>query len=54
MLSSKTFLETGIQRLLDGFIFVKKGLGVQVLFMLIMSRGLYTGENFKQNIWGKK
>ena len=53
MLSSYTFLETRIQRLLDGFIFVKKGLGVHVQHMLKMSRGLCTGGNFKQNTWKK-
>ena len=49
MLSSYTFLETRIQRLLDGLIFVKKGLGLHVQYMLKKSRGLYTGGNFKQN-----
>ena len=49
MLSNNTFLETIIQRLLDGLIFVKKGLGVHAQRMLKMSRGLYTGGNFKQN-----
>ena len=46
-------METRIQRLLDGLIFVKKGLGVHVQRMLKMSRGLYTGGNFKQNTWKK-
>ena len=41
MLSNKTFLETRIQRLLDGLSFVEKGLGVHVQCMLKMSR-LYT------------
>ena len=54
MLSNNTFLETRIQRLLDGLIFVKKGLGVHVQRMLKMSRGLYTGGNFKQNTWKKR
>ena len=54
MLSSNIFLETRIQRLLDGLIFVKKGLGMHVQHMLKMSRGLYTGGNFKQNTWEKK
>ena len=54
MLSSYTFLETRIQRLLDGLIFVKKGLGVHVQHMLKMSRGLYTGGNFKENTWKKR
>ena len=49
MLSNNTFLETRIQRLRDGLIFVEKGLGVHVQRMLKMSRGLYTGGNFKQN-----
>ena len=49
MLSNNTFLETRIQRLHDGLIFVEKGLGVHVQRMLKMSRGLYTGGNFKQN-----
>ena len=49
MLSNNTFLETRIQRLLDGFVFVKKGLGVHVQRMLKMSRCLYTGGIFKQN-----
>ena len=53
MLSSYTFLETRIQRLLDGLIFVKKGLGVLVQHMLKMSMCLYTGGNFKQNTWKK-
>ena len=46
-------METRIQRLLDGLIFVKKGLGVHVQRMLEMSRGLYTGGNFKQTTWKK-
>ena len=54
MLSSYTFLETRIQRLLDGLFFVKKGLGVHVQHMFIMSRGLYTGGNFKQNTLKKR
>ena len=41
MLSSNTFLETRIQRLLDGLIFVEKGLCVHVQRMLKMSR-VYT------------
>ena len=54
MLPNYTFLETRIQRLLDGLIFVEKGLGVHVQRMLIMSRGLYTGGKFKKKIPGKK
>ena len=53
MLSSNIFLETRIQRLLDGLIFVKEGFGVHVQRMLKMRRGLYTGGNFKQNTWKK-
>ena len=53
MLSINTFLETRIQRLLDGLYFVKKGLGVHVQRMLKMSRGLYTGGNLSK-ILGKK
>ena len=51
MLSNNTFLETRIQRLLDGLIFVEKVLGVHLQRMLKMSSGLYTGRNFKQNTW---
>ena len=54
MLSNNTFLETRIQRLLDGLIFAEKGPGVLVQRMLKMSRGLYTGGNFKQNTWKKR
>ena len=53
MLSSYTFLETRIQRLLDGLIFVKKGISVHVQHMLKMSRGLYTAEILSK-ILGKK
>ena len=49
MLSNNIFFETRIQPLLDGLIFVQKGLEVHVQRMLKMSRGLYTGGNFKQN-----
>ena len=52
MLSNNTFLETRIQRLLDGLIFVEKGLGVHVQCMLKMSRGLYTG-GYLSKILGK-
>ena len=41
MLSNNTFLETRIQRLIDGLNFVEKGLGVYVQSMLKMSR-VYT------------
>ena len=54
MISNNTFLETRIQRLLDGLIFVEKGLCVHVQPMLKMSRGLYTGGNFKENTWKKE
>ena len=53
MLSNNTILETRNQQLHDGLIFVEKGLGVHVQRMLKMSRGLYTGGNFKQNTWKK-
>ena len=39
--------------LLDGLSFVEKILGVHVQRMLKVSRGLYTGGNFKQNTWKK-
>ena len=51
MLSNNTFSKTRIQRLLDSLIFVENGLGMHVQHMLKMSRGLYTGGNFKQNTW---
>ena len=54
MLSNNTFLETRIQRLLDGLIFVEKGHGVHLQCMLKMSRGLYTGGNFKKNTLKKR
>ena len=41
MLSNNKFLETRIQRLLDGLFFNKKGLGVHVQHMLNLSR-IYT------------
>ena len=53
MLSKNTFLETRIQRLFDGLIFVNKELSVHVQHMFKMSKGLYTGENFKLNTWKK-
>ena len=49
MLSNNTFLESRIQLLFDGLIFVENGLGVHVQRMLKMSRGLYTGRNSEQN-----
>ena len=54
MLSNNTFSETRIQRLLDDLIFVEKGLGEHVQRMLKMSRGLYSGQNFKQNTRKKR
>ena len=45
MLSNNTFLETRIQPLLDGLIFVEKGLGVLVQRMLKISRGKILGKN---------
>ena len=47
MLSNNTFLETTIQRLLGGLMFVEKAVGVHVQRVLKMSRGLYAGGNFK-------
>ena len=44
------FLETRIQPLYDGVFIVEKELGVLVQRMLKMSRCLYTGRNFKQNV----
>ena len=41
MLSNNTFLETRIQWLLEGLIFVEKGLGLHVQHILKMSR-VYT------------
>ena len=46
-------METRFQWLLDGLFFVEKVLGVHGQRMLKMSRGLYTGGNFKQNTWKK-
>ena len=54
MLPNNTFLETRIQRLLDGLIFVEKGRGLHVQRMLKMSRGLYTGGNFLAKYLEKK
>ena len=52
MLSNNTFLETRIQRLLDGLIFVEKGLGVHVKRMLKMGR-VYTLAEFLSKIFVK-
>ena len=54
MLSNNAFSKTRIQRLLDGLIFVEKGLGVHVQRLLKMSRDLYTSGNFEQNTWKKR
>ena len=53
MLSNNTFLETTIQWLLDGLIFVEKRLGVQVQRMLKMSR-FYTLADILSKIIVKK
>ena len=52
-LSNNTFLETRIQRLLDGLIFVEKGLSVHMQRMLKMSR-FYTLAEILSNIFVKK
>ena len=54
MLSSNIFLETRIQRLLDGLIFVEQRIGVHMQCMLKMSKGLYTGRNFKKILEKKR
>ena len=53
MLSNNTFSETRIQRLLDGLILVKKGLGVHVQRMLKMIR-VYTLAEILSKIFVKK
>ena len=55
MLSNNTFLETRIQRLLDGFclFYFEKGLGVHVQRMLKMS-GVYTLAEVFSKIFVKK
>ena len=53
MLSINTFLETRIQRLLGGLIFVEKGLGVHVQCMLKISR-VYTLAEILSKIFVKK
>ena len=53
MLSINTFLETRIQRLLDGLIFDEKGLGMHVQRMLKMSR-VYTLAKILSKIFVKK
>ena len=53
MLSNNTFLETRLQRLLDGLIFVKNGHSVHVQRMLKMSR-FYTLAEILSKILIKK
>ena len=53
MLSNNTFLETRIQRLLDGLIFVEKGLSVHMQHMLKMSR-FYTLAEILSKIFAQK
>ena len=53
MLSNNTFLETRLQLLLDGLIFVEKGLGVHVQRMFKMSR-VYTLAEILSKIFVKK
>ena len=53
MLSNNTFLETRIQRLLDGLIFVEKELGVHVQRMLKISR-VYTLAEILSKIFVKE
>ena len=48
MLSNNTFLVARIQGLLDGLIFVEKGLGVHVQRMLKMSRVYALAEIFSK------
>ena len=52
MLSNNTFLETRIQPLVDGLIFVEKGLGVHLQRMLKMSR-VYTPAKILSKIFVK-
>ena len=52
MLSNNSFLKARIQQLLDGLIFVEKGLGVHVQRMLKMSRA-YTLAAFLSQIFVK-
>ena len=53
MLSNNTFLETRIKWLLDGLIFVEKGLSMHVQRMLKMSR-FYTLADIVSKIYVKK
>ena len=50
MLSDNTFLETRIPRLLDGLIFIEKGLGVHVQRMLKKFRVYTPVEILSKNI----
>ena len=52
MLSNNTFLETRIQRLLDGLNFAEKGLNVHVQRML-KTRRVYTLTEFLSKIFVK-
>ena len=49
MLSNNTFLETRIQRLLDGLISVEKGLGVHVQCMLVYTLAGILSKIFVKN-----
>ena len=53
MLSNNTFLETRIQQLLDGLIFVEKEVGVHMQRMLKMGR-VYILAEILSKILGKK
>ena len=53
MLSNNPFLETRIQRLHDGLIFVQKGLGMHVQRMLKISK-VYTLAEIISKIFVKK
>ena len=53
MISNNTFLKTRIHRILDGLIFVKKGLGVHVQRMLKVSK-VYTLAEILAKIFVKK
>ena len=53
MLSNNTFLETPVQRLLDGLIFIEKGLQVHMQHMLKMIK-VYTLAEILSKIFVKK
>ena len=53
MISNNTFLKTRIHRILDGLIFVEKGLGVHVQRMLKVSK-VYTLAEILAKIFVKK